>query len=135
MGKSKKRMARVGGVTEVGGSQNSVEIDGLAHFAVDEHNKKQNTLLQFQKVVNSKQQVVSGTVYYITLEATDGGHKKVYEAKIWEKAWSYLNNVNKSYPNQILSLQYLVDSPFLVTVSLLNITKKVFNLLMHKYSK
>lgn len=64
-----------------------MEIDGLAHFAVDEHNKKQNTLLQFQKVVNSKQQVVSGTVYYITLEATDGGHKKVYEAKIWEKPW------------------------------------------------
>ncbi|XP_062172228.1 cysteine proteinase inhibitor-like [Alnus glutinosa] len=80
-------MAKVGGVTEVGGSQNSVEIDGLARFAVDEHNKKQNTLLEFQKVVNAKQQVVSGTVYYITLEVTDGGKKKVYEAKIWEKPW------------------------------------------------
>jgi len=31
--------------------------------------------------------VVSGTLYYITLEVTDGGKKKVYEAKIWEKPW------------------------------------------------
>jgi hypothetical protein len=34
-------MSKVGGVSEVTGSQNSVEIDGLARFAVDEHNKKQ----------------------------------------------------------------------------------------------
>jgi hypothetical protein len=38
-------------------------------------------------VVNAKQQVVAGTLYYITLEVTDGGKKKVYEAKIWEKPW------------------------------------------------
>ena len=38
-------------------------------------------------MVNAKQQVVAGTVYYITLEVTDGGKKKVYEAKIWEKPW------------------------------------------------
>ena len=39
------------------------------------------------KVLNAKKQVVSGVVYYITLEALDGGKKKVYEAKIWEKPW------------------------------------------------
>ena len=47
----------------------------------------QNALLEFVKVVNVKQQVVSGTKYYITLEALDGDKKKVYEAKVWEKLW------------------------------------------------
>lgn len=47
----------------------------------------QNALLEFGKVVNVKEQVVAGAIYFITLEATDGGKKKVYEAKIWVKAW------------------------------------------------
>ena len=47
----------------------------------------QNAVLQFQKVVNVKEQVVAGTIYYITLEALDGGQKKVYEAKVWIKPW------------------------------------------------
>nr|6VLP_A Chain A, Hop1 [Humulus lupulus]6VLQ_A Chain A, Hop1 [Humulus lupulus] len=80
-------MATVGGIKEVDGNQNSLEIESLARYAVDEHNKKQNSLLQFEKVVNTKQQVVSGTIYIITLEAVDGGKKKVYEAKVWEKPW------------------------------------------------
>nr|WFP52519.1 cystatin [Aristotelia chilensis] len=80
-------MARVGGVSDVEGSANSLEIDSLARFAVDEHNKKQNALLEFKKAVNVKKQVVSGTIYYITLEAIDGGQKKVYEAKVWDKPW------------------------------------------------
>ncbi|KAI9194081.1 hypothetical protein LWI28_002934 [Acer negundo] len=71
----------VGGISEVKGSANSVETDELARFAVDEHNKKQNTMVEFGRVINTKQQVVSGTVYYITLEAKDGDKKKVYEAK------------------------------------------------------
>ncbi|KAK6936915.1 Cystatin domain [Dillenia turbinata] len=80
-------MATVGGITESKGSENSLEIDSLARFAVDEHNKKENALVQFGKVVNSKEQVVAGTMYYITLEATDGDTKKVYEAKVWVKPW------------------------------------------------
>ena len=80
-------MATVGGVREVDGTANSIEIDSLARFSVDEHNKKQNTMLQFGKVVKVKQQVVSGTVYYITLEASEGDKKHVYEAKVWEKPW------------------------------------------------
>ncbi|GAB2277124.1 hypothetical protein Dimus_011831 [Dionaea muscipula] len=47
----------------------------------------QNTLLEFKKVVNAKEQVVAGTMHYITLEATDGGKRKVYEVKIWVKPW------------------------------------------------
>ncbi|KAJ9537489.1 hypothetical protein OSB04_030222 [Centaurea solstitialis] len=81
------RMAVVGGISESKGVENSLEIDTLARFAIDEHNKKQNSLVEFVKVVNTKQQVVSGTMYYITLEAKDGGEKKTYEAKVWVKPW------------------------------------------------
>ncbi|XP_023530395.1 cysteine proteinase inhibitor A-like [Cucurbita pepo subsp. pepo] len=80
-------MALLGGAKEVPANQNSVETDELARFAVDEHNKKANALLEFSKVVKVKEQVVSGTMYHITLEASDGGQKKVYEAKIWVKVW------------------------------------------------
>ncbi|PON74094.1 Cystatin [Parasponia andersonii] len=80
-------MATVGGIREVQGNQNSLEIENLARFAVDDHNKKQNSVLQFVKVVNTKEQVVAGTVYYITLEALNGSEKKVYETKVWEKPW------------------------------------------------
>ncbi|KAI4300014.1 hypothetical protein L6164_033434 [Bauhinia variegata] len=80
-------MATVGGISPVEGSENSAKIDNLARFAVDEHNKKENTLVQFVKVVSAKEQVVSGILYYITLEATDNGKKKLYEAKVWEKSW------------------------------------------------
>lgn len=58
----------------------------------------QNALLQFGKVVNVKQQVVAGTVYYITLEATDGGQKKVYEAKVWVKPWLDFKEVQEFKP-------------------------------------
>lgn len=38
-------MATVGGVRDVSGNQNSLAIDGLARFAVEEHNKKQVSFL------------------------------------------------------------------------------------------
>ncbi|KAJ9146627.1 hypothetical protein P3X46_028866 [Hevea brasiliensis] len=88
-------MAKLGGVTEVEGSANSVEINSLARYAVDDYNQKQNALLEFKKVVNAKQQVVAGTIYYITLEVTDGGQKKVYEAKVWEKPWLNFKEVQE----------------------------------------
>ncbi|KAI3414626.1 Cysteine proteinase inhibitor [Psidium guajava] len=88
-------MATPGGIREVEGKENSLEIDGLARFAVEEHNKKENTMLQFVKVVNAKQQVAAGTVYYITIEATDGGVKKVYEAKVWVKPWMNFKEVQE----------------------------------------
>ncbi|XP_021734280.1 cysteine proteinase inhibitor A-like [Chenopodium quinoa] len=77
----------VGGIKQTEGSENSLEIETLAKFAVDEHNKKENALLEFQRVINTKEQVVAGTLYYITLEATDNDKKKVYEAKVWVKPW------------------------------------------------
>ncbi|XP_051134333.1 cysteine proteinase inhibitor A-like [Andrographis paniculata] len=83
-------MATLGGIRQTGGgSHNSLEIENLARFAVAEHNKKQNALLEFKRVTNVKEQVVAGKMYYITLEAEEGGsgQKKAYEAKVWEKSW------------------------------------------------
>lgn len=68
---------------------------GVAKFAVDQHNNKENGLLEFHRVVNTKEQVVAGIMYYITLEATDGDKKKVYEAKIWVKPWMNFKEVQE----------------------------------------
>nr|XP_015873398.2 cysteine proteinase inhibitor A-like [Ziziphus jujuba var. spinosa]XP_048325200.1 cysteine proteinase inhibitor A-like [Ziziphus jujuba var. spinosa]XP_048325201.1 cysteine proteinase inhibitor A-like [Ziziphus jujuba var. spinosa]XP_048325202.1 cysteine proteinase inhibitor A-like [Ziziphus jujuba var. spinosa]XP_048325203.1 cysteine proteinase inhibitor A-like [Ziziphus jujuba var. spinosa] len=88
-------MATLGGIKEVQGNENSVEIESLARYAVDEYNKKENALLEFVKVVNTKEQVVSGTLYYITLEAIDGGKKKIYESKVWVKPWQNFKEVQE----------------------------------------
>ncbi|TXG70230.1 hypothetical protein EZV62_005165 [Acer yangbiense] len=107
---------KLGGVHDCKGSQNSAEIESLARFAVQEHNKKQvffffffsllnfinlvlfsksqlgfaislNSLLEFARVLKAKEQVVAGTLYHLTLEAVDAGKKKIYEAKVWVKPW------------------------------------------------
>lgn len=31
--------------------------------------------------------MVGGDVYCLTLEASDGGKKKIYEAQVWKKPW------------------------------------------------
>ncbi|KAK1386714.1 Cysteine proteinase inhibitor [Heracleum sosnowskyi] len=64
-----KNKTLLGGLKPV--SQNSNEIDSIARFAVLEHNKKQNSLLEFGRVVKAKEQVVAGTMYHLTLEAID----------------------------------------------------------------
>ncbi|KAJ1384124.1 Proteinase inhibitor I25, cystatin, conserved site [Sesbania bispinosa] len=88
-------MTTLGGPRAVAGSQNSLEIDNLARFAIEEHNKKQNALLEFARVVSATQQVVSGTLYHIKLEANDGGKKNVYETKVWEKPWMNFKEVQE----------------------------------------
>lgn len=80
-------MASLGGLRESQGAANDAEIEGLARFAVDEHNKKENALLEFARVVKAKEQVVSGTLHHLTIEAIEAGKKKLYEAKIWVKPW------------------------------------------------
>ncbi|KAL6626416.1 hypothetical protein ACP70R_030142 [Stipagrostis hirtigluma subsp. patula] len=77
----------LGGARESPAAANSAETDGLARFAVDEHNKRQNALLEFVRVVEAKEQVVAGTLHHLTLEAIEAGSKKVYEAKVWVKPW------------------------------------------------
>ncbi|KAI7728218.1 hypothetical protein M8C21_032612 [Ambrosia artemisiifolia] len=80
-------MSILGGITEVKDNDNSVDFDELAKFAIAEHNKKENAALEFGKVIEKKQQAVQGTMYYIKVEANDGGEKKTYEAKVWVKLW------------------------------------------------
>ncbi|KAJ9685264.1 hypothetical protein PVL29_017338 [Vitis rotundifolia] len=80
-------MATLGGVRESQGTQNSTQIDSLARFAVEEHNKKENALLEFARVVKAEEQVVAGTLHHLTLEVIDAGRKKLYEAKVWVKPW------------------------------------------------
>ncbi|XP_028199116.1 multicystatin-like [Glycine soja] len=91
-------MAALGGFTDITGAQNSIDIENLARFAVDEHNKKENAVLEFVRVISAKKQVVSGTLYYITLEANDGVTKKVYETKVLEKPWLNIKEVQEFKP-------------------------------------
>ncbi|XP_027355042.1 cysteine proteinase inhibitor 6 [Abrus precatorius] len=91
-------MATLGGVHDSQGSQNSGEIEALARFAVDEHNKKQNALLEFARVVRAREQVVAGTLHHLTLEAIDAGEKKIYEAKVWVKPWMNFKELQEFKP-------------------------------------
>lgn len=102
-------MAKVGGISDVEGNANSLEIENLARFAVDEHNKKENAMLEFKKVVNVKEQVVAGTVYYITLEAADGDKVKIYEAKVWVKPWMHFK--------ELQDFKLIGDAPAVSTAS------------------
>ncbi|KAI4381574.1 hypothetical protein MLD38_007635 [Melastoma candidum] len=76
-----------GGIRDCRGDQNDAEIQSLARFAVDQHNEKENSLLEFGRVLKAREQVVAGMMYYLTLEAIDAGKKKIYEAKVWVKPW------------------------------------------------
>jgi hypothetical protein len=58
----------------------------------------QNALLQFEKVVKVKKQVVAGTLYYLTIEVKDGNTKKLYEAKVWEKPWENFKELQEFKP-------------------------------------
>ncbi|KAI4304769.1 hypothetical protein MLD38_040240 [Melastoma candidum] len=89
-------MAAPGGIVEVKGIENSLEVDGLARFAVEEHNKKKNAMLEFVKVLNTKKQVVAGTMHHITLEAVAGGGvRQAFEAKVWVKPWENFKEVQE----------------------------------------
>ncbi|XP_006644859.1 cysteine proteinase inhibitor 1 [Oryza brachyantha] len=87
----------VGGVEPVG-NENDLHLVDLARFAVTEHNKKANALLEFEKLVKVKQQVVAGTLYYFTIEVNEGGAKKLYEAKVWEKPWMDFKELQEFKP-------------------------------------
>ncbi|KAL6616239.1 hypothetical protein ACP70R_038509 [Stipagrostis hirtigluma subsp. patula] len=88
-----------GGVHDApAGRENDLHIDELARYAVQEHNNKANALLQFQNVVKVRQQVVAGTMYYLTIEVKDGEEKKLYEAKVWEKPWENFKELQDFKP-------------------------------------
>ncbi|XP_047317072.1 cysteine proteinase inhibitor 6-like [Impatiens glandulifera] len=76
-----------GGIQDLKGYQNNAEIESMGRFAVEEHNKKENGVLVFARVVGAKEQVVAGKLYHLTLEAVDAGQRKIYEAKVFVKPW------------------------------------------------
>ncbi|KAJ9179518.1 hypothetical protein P3X46_011298 [Hevea brasiliensis] len=80
-------MATLGGVRDSQCTANSVEIDSLARFAVEQHNNKENAMLESARVVKAKEQVVAGTLHHLTIEEIEAGKKKLYEAKVWVKPW------------------------------------------------
>ncbi|MFS7931716.1 putative Cystatin domain-containing protein [Helianthus anomalus] len=81
-------MANTLGGVRNSSSSNTDEIHGLARFAVDEHNKKENAMLKLARVVKVQEQVVAGTLHHLTLEVDDDvGNKKIYLAKVWVKPW------------------------------------------------
>ncbi|GLT88642.1 hypothetical protein SLE2022_066580 [Rubroshorea leprosula] len=77
----------LGGVHQSRGAENSAEIDDLGRFAVDEHNKRENALLEFARVIKAQEQVVAGKLHHLTVEVVDAGKKKLYEAKVLVKPW------------------------------------------------
>ncbi|GAB4851801.1 hypothetical protein Ancab_031200 [Ancistrocladus abbreviatus] len=80
-------LKRFGGAVDFKGFPNSAEIESLARFAVEEHNKRENAVLVFLRVLKVKEQLVAGKMYHLTLEAIDAGKKKIYDAKVWVKPW------------------------------------------------
>ncbi|KAG6493775.1 hypothetical protein ZIOFF_048778 [Zingiber officinale] len=86
-GESESGAGQRGGLLEEGGvAREKARLTYIvARFAVDEHNKKQNTLLEFARVVKAREQVVAGTLHHLTVEAIEGGEKKLYKAKVWVK--------------------------------------------------
>ena len=90
----------VGGRRDVPGFEKNSEIQSLARFAVDEFNKQHNAALSLSKVVRAQEQVVAGTMYYLTIEVVNGHQSKLYEAKIWVKPWQNFKQLQDFKPVQ-----------------------------------
>ncbi|KAL0418427.1 UNVERIFIED_CONTAM: Cysteine proteinase inhibitor A [Sesamum radiatum] len=77
------------------------DIIDLGRFAVQEHNKKENTHLEFKKVYSAKVQVVNGSSYYLTLEAANEGENNFYDAKNtfleFKRVWSAMELVVEGF--------------------------------------
>lgn len=62
-----------------------------------------NSLLEFARVVKAQEQVVAGTLHHLTLEAIEGGEKKLYEAKVWVKPWMNFKELQEFKPAGVAS--------------------------------
>ncbi|KAL0304575.1 UNVERIFIED_CONTAM: Cysteine proteinase inhibitor 12 [Sesamum radiatum] len=85
-------MATLGGVHD---SNANADTHSVARFAVDQHNTKENGLLELVRVVEAREQVVAGTLHHLILEVLDAGKKKLYEAKVWVKPWMDFKQVQE----------------------------------------
>ncbi|CAA0400754.1 unnamed protein product [Arabidopsis thaliana] len=79
---------KLGGFSDSKNDRNGgKEIDDIALFAVQEHNRRENAVLELARVLKATEQVVAGKLYRLTLEVIEAGEKKIYEAKVWVKPW------------------------------------------------
>ncbi|KAJ0259423.1 Cysteine proteinase inhibitor 3 [Hirschfeldia incana] len=78
---------QLGGIHDIRGNQNSGEIESLARFAIQEHNNRENKVIEFKRIVKAREQVVGGIMYYLTLEANEGGQMRNFEAKVSVTPW------------------------------------------------
>uniref|UniRef100_A0A7C9D3E3 Cysteine proteinase inhibitor n=1 Tax=Opuntia streptacantha TaxID=393608 RepID=A0A7C9D3E3_OPUST len=83
------KLKKFGGISDFDIYRNNLrsEIDSIAHFAVQQHNRDANAFLEFGRVLKAKEQVVSGKIFHLTLEVIDAGKKAIYEAKVLVKPW------------------------------------------------
>jgi hypothetical protein len=106
-----------------------------------------NSLLEFARVVKAREQVVAGTLHHLTLEAIDGGEKKIYEAKVWVKPWLNFKELQEfkhasdggapSFTSADLGvlkgMPFFVDSIFLDMTNKLAINKGVVEYSLRPY--
>ncbi|CAN7007672.1 unnamed protein product [Brassica rapa subsp. trilocularis] len=81
-------MMMLEGVHDLRVNHSSGVISSLARFAIQEHNNRE--VFDYSSVfliVKAREQVVAGTMYHLTLEASEGGKSKNFEAKVWVKPW------------------------------------------------
>ncbi|KNA05911.1 hypothetical protein SOVF_186010 [Spinacia oleracea] len=93
---------KVGGLEPV--DPNSPKIIEIANWAVKEHNKEGGIPLEFIRVIKAEQQVVSGMMYYIVLEATNGllihgaPITNEYFAKVYDQPWTHTRKLEVFEP-------------------------------------
>ncbi|GJM88955.1 hypothetical protein PR202_ga05542 [Eleusine coracana subsp. coracana] len=87
-----------GGIYYAPGRENDLEYIERAKFAVAEYNSKTNGKLEYERLVKVGTQVVSGVIYYFTIEVKDGSVKKLYEASVFEKPWENIKKLDSFMP-------------------------------------
>ncbi|XP_024526675.1 cysteine proteinase inhibitor 12 [Selaginella moellendorffii] len=81
---------------------NSLEAEEHAKFAVEEHNRQNpEANLCFKRVVSAQTQVVSGTMFHLSIEAHSEQHGTgVYDAKVWTKPWESFKKLEDFKPSK-----------------------------------
>ncbi|BBN17046.1 hypothetical protein MPTK1_7g11520 [Marchantia polymorpha subsp. ruderalis] len=90
----------MGAPKDVSNAENSVEMDDMGRFAVDQYNTKEGKNLSFKNVVSAKKQVVSGTMYHMVIEAHGDDSVKMYDAKVWHKPWENHKSLEHFKPQE-----------------------------------
>nr|GEY61840.1 cysteine proteinase inhibitor B [Tanacetum cinerariifolium] len=85
-----------GGRTKIKDVKNNQEVQELGKYCVEENNRKVGSNgLKFVEVVKAESQVVSGTKYYLTIQAVSsiGCENSLLDAEIVVKPWVHSNEL------------------------------------------